>query len=684
MIQRTLSLWLLYILVLAPVTAAAGTFTWQEVSADPNGNWGDASHWDPNGGPPNTTTDTAIIDQTLANPADRYSVHVEGDYTAQTLVLDSDQLIFEVDPTRTLQLGGMGLTTTTFGFVADRIRLKGQLLGGYIGNSNASGTNLGGVLNNGRITIRSGEFNASPRIFTVSKGFINGPDGQILMGRSTTLDHENVLVVTEGRLTNYGLVESNAYRQAQFIRADLDNQGEVRVLSGAGSSSVSGHYHWLVFDRSDRDHFNGGTFYLNENGWVRFTGANSTFTNEETGVDGTRGVIENDGQFQFFNNNTLIHNGIIKSATAGSAPQPIEFLSSNLSLGDSSAGGHFVFFGHNNHLHGTIQGIKEVEVEQITEQLAEQIVEITPVGGTGSSTTVEANDDGGLLNYGTINFSGSQTLDKTSTLVVNSGPLTNYGSITADTYRIEMFLNANLDNRGHVDILSGDGGDGLGNHDNWISFNNAGAVHSNSGIFNVGSHGVARFNGSGSTFTNEDSGIINVGGQLDLAETDLTNLGLVMGSGQIRVLSGSTFSNLGTVAPGTSPGILNVSGIYDQPTSGELAIEIGGSLVGDEYDRLAVSSSANIDGLLSVEFLDDYVPLPTDIFTVLTASNINGNFSNAIDTLSVPGQGVFDITYNSVSVQLSNFQAVPEPGSLVLGALASLCLLRLRWRTRAT
>jgi len=38
-----------------------------------------------------------------------------------------------------------------------------------------------------------------------------------------------------------------------------------------------------------------------------------------------------------------------------------------------------------------------------------------------------------------------------------------------------------------------------------------------------------------------------------------------------------------------------------------------------------------------------------------------------------PGQAMFDVTYNPNSVQLSNFQDVPEPGTMLIASLASIC-----------
>ena len=51
-------------------------------------------------------------------------------------------------------------------------------------------------------------------------------------------------------------------------------------------------------------------------------------------------------------------------------------------------------------------------------------------------------------------------------------------------------------------------------------------------------------------------------------------------------------ANNGDVNPGTSPGILTVTGDYSQATPGELNIEIGGYNVGTQFDRINISETS--------------------------------------------------------------------------------------------
>ncbi|MEA2709206.1 MAG: hypothetical protein QOF78_1807 [Phycisphaerales bacterium] len=187
------------------------------------------------------------------------------------------------------------------------------------------------------------------------------------------------------------------------------------------------------------------------------------------------------------------------------------------------------------------------------------------------------------------------------------------------------------------------------------------AGHVNNGQLRIGfSSATATI--TGASFTNAFSGIIGGIGTLDVSG-----------------LTGSGFQNHGTVEPGLSPGILSFTGAYSQASDGDLAIEIGGTTAGSQYDRLAVSGSASLDGLLHASLINGFVPSPADSFTILTASSRSGVFSNAPTTVAA-GDGLFDVSYTPTSVVLGNFHPVPEPGGLALLSLCGTALLTRRRR----
>ncbi|HEX9581790.1 MAG TPA: hypothetical protein VF970_11860, partial [Gemmatimonadales bacterium] len=108
-----------------------------------------------------------------------------------------------------------------------------------------------------------------------------------------------------------------------------------------------------------------------------------------------------------------------------------------------------------------------------------------------------------------------------------------------------------------------------------------------------------------------------------------------------RVLSG-------TFAPGTSPGILGISGTFDPTATGVLNIELGGTTVGTQYDQLAVTGAATLtNATLNVTLINGFTLTSGQTFTVLTTTGlINGTFA----TENLP-PGV-TATYNANSVVL--------------------------------
>jgi T5SS/PEP-CTERM-associated repeat protein len=131
--------------------------------------------------------------------------------------------------------------------------------------------------------------------------------------------------------------------------------------------------------------------------------------------------------------------------------------------------------------------------------------------------------------------------------------------------------------------------------------------------------------------------------------TAIGMLGALAGTGTIV----STVTNRGVVAPGESPGTLNVTGGYIQNSAGALRIEIASAA---SFDQLLVSGQSNLGGALNIALLGAYTPTPTDVFTILTAGSRLGTFSQLTVTRDSVPAGMFTVSYTSTSVVLSNFQ----------------------------
>ncbi|MDA3874316.1 MAG: LEPR-XLL domain-containing protein, partial [Kiritimatiellae bacterium] len=90
-------------------------------------------------------------------------------------------------------------------------------------------------------------------------------------------------------------------------------------------------------------------------------------------------------------------------------------------------------------------------------------------------------------------------------------------------------------------------------------------------------------------------------------------------------LSGSVVNN-GIVAPGNSPGIIEIDGDYESD-NGVLEIEIGGTTPGTEHDQLTISGSATLNGRLDLLFINDFVPEIGSTYDIMLFENATGGFS---------------------------------------------------------
>jgi hypothetical protein len=138
------------------------------------------------------------------------------------------------------------------------------------------------------------------------------------------------------------------------------------------------------------------------------------------------------------------------------------------------------------------------------------------------------------------------------------------------------------------------------------------------------------------------------GGTLHATAVNI-NAGTMSGLGTII----GNVTNSGTLDVGDSPnqtiqsvGILAIQGNYTQTSLGTLNIEIGGNVAGTQYDQLAITGSASLNGVLDVTFINGFHPL-SGIWTILKYAKRSGTFATANVP---PGHGVH---YNPTSVTLS-------------------------------
>jgi hypothetical protein len=196
------------------------------------------------------------------------------------------------------------------------------------------------------------------------------------------------------------------------------------------------------------------------------------------------------------------------------------------------------------------------------------------------------------------------------------------------------------------------------------SFNSVNAL---AGLGTIGTQGKLRLRDGASFFainnTVGNAGVLELGGGAFNVDTlNNTATGTILGSGDIN----ATVTNAGTVSPGTSPGVLRISGAYTQSATGVLEIGISGddnsNPLNPQFDVLEVELMANLNGLLKVTLEGGFTPSAADVFTILDSgpSGISGVFANVANgqrLFTVGGEGSFLVSYNVLAgnVILSGF-----------------------------
>jgi autotransporter-associated beta strand protein len=187
--------------------------------------------------------------------------------------------------------------------------------------------------------------------------------------------------------------------------------------------------------------------------------------------------------------------------------------------------------------------------------------------------------------------------------------------------------------------------------------------------------------------TTVNSGTLIINGNISTSLTTIKSGGTLGGSGSVGGLS---VEGGGTLAPGNSPGILNV-GSTSLATLSTFAVEINGNTVSTQYDQLNVTGTMSLAGLLSVTM--GYTPADSALFFIiandgLPTDAITGTFSNApVDggIYKLGGQD-FKISYFGDSGTNSFIggndvvlMAIPEPSAtLLVGGLGFFVMLRRR------
>lgn len=420
---------------------------------------------------------------------------------------------------------------------------------------------------------------------------------------------------------------------------------------------------------------NNGTFNLIGSGPVTLGTGGGSITNVPSSVfsksNGAASVI----------NAPIANNGEIR-CSAG-----VLTLLGNLSgtgIITTSTTGSRVELGGTQTISGSITGSGEIQFlagSATTMTGAYSMAQTRVTGGTATfsgPTTLGAL----VLNSGTI--AGAATQSITAQSFWQGGTMAGPGSTTVSpggTLEINASLgNATLDGRTLINNATITYPASL----NTLTLSNGGIIQ-NDGVFSLTGDAAIFTAGSGSItnsvtfqktagtgtsaihpgFTNTgsvvaQSGTINfVNGYTQTAGLTLVGPGNV--ASNLFQINGGTLSgngtmtgnvsSSGTVSPGLSPGILTINGNYTQTAAGILNIDIGGTTPGTQYDRLAVSGTAEMNGTINVALVGAFVPSGGSTFDVITYSAHIGDFTTKNFPTFGSG-GFFSDTYTPTAYQL--------------------------------
>ncbi|GAB5558857.1 MAG: hypothetical protein SynsKO_05040 [Synoicihabitans sp.] len=606
----------------------------------------------------------------LTNQAD-----VLADITGQTLTVDTSSGITNTGLFKAENGGTLKLQSSIFD----------NQTGGSIESATGSFVQIFGVtLNGGHLTGPGSIRNTSSSSYA-----------DLRIDAGTTLDINNATGATfSGTLENSGIININTVGNlTDFVAATGD-----LTLQGGGEVNLTG-LHSRIYGASgpvklinvDNTLQGGGQIGANQlaldnRGTISANKVGSTLQ-----IDTSHGLT-NSGLIQATNGGDLLFNGsVITNQTGGTihaaAGSNVRF--ANVTLHDGVVTGAGTI---RNALSSTYHDLNlaSESLLDIANNTTATMGGIFQNAGTVQLNSVGNSTDLVALSTG-LDFTSTGTVhlnNRSANRLYGQNSATTLTNHSAHTISGGGQLGANqllLQNNGTIDAtdttplvidLSSD----FTNHGN-LKATGAGGLTINDTLIN---HGDVKI-GSGSSLTLPAHAYNQVAGLTELVGGSLQATSFQFDGGDFdghgTVTGNATFTGA-FIAP-ASPGLAFDSNLTLNSTT-TVQIELRGANGSTDYGSLT-ANSLFIDGMLQVRFGSGFENsiLSSDVFTLLSASTSQvGTFANApggIRFKTVDGFGTFDVTYNTLSVTLSNFQPVPEPSTWSLFAFGGALII---WRSR--
>ena len=210
----------------------------------------------------------------------------------------------------------------------------------------------------------------------------------------------------------------------------------------------------------------------------------------------------------------------------------------------------------------------------------------------------------------------------------------------------------------------------------------SGAVVGTGGSLTKDGSGTLTITGNGAytggTTVNVGTLLVNTGGDLGTAAVTVNNSGTLGGNATAATPIGArvTVAAGGNLAPGTggnTTAILGV-GLLTLQAASNFRIDINGTTVGSQYDRLVVNGGGGAGGAV-ITNSNLLVHVGTTLvvgntFTIMTHNDgFTGQFAQGT-TVTGDNGTVFSVSYSGNSIVLTVLAPVPEPSTWIGGALA--------------
>ncbi len=478
----------------------------------------------------------------------------------------------------------------------------------------------------------SGVVNVAPgRSITFAQGFnaTTIRDGTVFQGGGT-FNFTGAGSVSSLVGTTTGLQVTGAGTTVNLSNHTLNGAGNMTVGSGAvfnwTGGALSGAGLTTVASGATMTVNSGGTLAtsrpLNNQGTVSVTGG--TLQLAGGGIDSGAYAVTGGATLEFSAARTLnagssfsgagtvnFNDADVNVNTNLTIPNPVVFSGSNFQTVLSGSG--------NVVLNGTLTWQDGADVQ-----------------GTGMLTTNNAtsiiSDGAGLGNGRTWNNNGTVTISGAGSFGIfgpTAGSFTNSGVINLTGSSANPIYGAahsghTFTNQGTLNKQAGSAaiqtiGAGLGGSPLAVSNAVGGAIDVASGTLAVD---------GGSSFT--QSGTIQISSGTIFQRTGgFTNTGTLQGSGTIN-LGGATLTNSGTIRPGTSPGLLTITGNLTLTGSSVLDFELGGLARGTQYDAIDVSGNVILAGTANITHFGGFTPVNGNSFQLINCAAgptcMSGNF----------------------------------------------------------